>query len=717
MSLPPLPRDLRLRSLRLALAVAAVTGVALCLASPVVGIPGLESALVLGLVLPPFVALTCARRVVEYRRSGRPLEAPEILGAAAIIALGVLAVPVLLLLLNLLRVPACEPLAGLAFLALGPALGVLLGALVGTGLALLGGRGQLASTLAFSLPWVAALLGVVQFWSGPAIFVYGHFGGYFPGTLYDPDVEVTGVYVAFRLVTLAWLLGLAALVVAGLEPEAGRLRLSRMRRHPGWVVLAVLLLGAAITGDLLGESLGHRSSAASIAEALGGRVDGERCVVLLPREMPRRDAVRLAADCDHRVRQAERALGVTQPRPVTAYFFRDTGEKRRLMGASRTQVAKPWRHEVYLQLSEWPHPILFHEVVHVVVGNVGRGPFRVSGAFGGWLPDPAIIEGVAVALAWDAREGLTPHQWARAMLDGGLAPPLRNVGGLSFLLQPASRAYVASGSFVRWMRETRGPASVRQLYLTGDWEHALGTTVAEAEREWHRYLREEVELPAEARALARLRFERPGIFSQTCPHRVANLQTELRAALGAGDDVRAARTCRRILRIDPNHTSTRANLVGTLARLGRQDAAREELARLVGPPSAAPPLVAAARLRLADALWRRGRAGRGRRALPRAAHRAADRRQRAPDRGAPPRPRRRRSRRSRASRPAGAAPRPPGGCRRGHVPDRRAEPRPQRRPRRVPRRPAAHGPSALRPRAAAAAAGRRAGPADGTPPP
>jgi len=119
--------------------------------------------------------------------------------------------------------------------------------------------------------------------------------------------------------------------------------------------------------------------------------------------------------------------------------------------------------------------------------------------------------------------------------------------------------------------------------------------------------REEVELPEEARALAQLRFERPGIWGQICPHRIANLRAELGAELGAGDDARAAGTCREILELDEGQAGTRAALVGALARLGQRERAESELSQLVGPPSAAPPVVQEARKQLADALWRRDR--------------------------------------------------------------------------------------------------------------
>ncbi|HJL17625.1 MAG TPA: hypothetical protein RMH99_18320 [Sandaracinaceae bacterium LLY-WYZ-13_1] len=599
-------RILRLKSVRATLIVGGVATLAMGF-SPLLGAPGIESALVLGLLLPPFCGAIGVRVLDSLRREDRPAEAAEVLADALSAALLVVALPVALLLLNTLRVPVCAPLEGLAFLALGPGISVLLAAALGVGIGATVPRVRWATTLAVLAPFALAGLALWRFYDTPAIFAYGHLVGYFPGTIYDPDITVTPTYASFRGLSALWLLGLMGAFAAAWDPEARRPSPSTLRRRWRLGGTAALLLVAGLVGEALGPGLGHRSTPASIAEALGGRLEGERCVVIFPREMPRADARRLAEDCSFRVRRVEQVLGVRQPRPITAYFFRSADEKRALMGASNTYIAKPWRDEVYLQVSRWPHPVLFHEIVHVVAGNIGRGPFRVAGSVGGLLPSPAIIEGTAVAVAWDARQGLTPHQWARAMLEEELAPPLSSVRGLGFLLQPASRAYTTSGSFLRWVRDTQGSDVVRRLYLSSDWEEALGRPVEEAEAEWHAFLREDVALPREARALARLRFERPGIFGQICPHRIANLQDELGADLSAGDDVAAARTCRAILELDEGQASTRATLVGTLARLGRRDAARDQLETLVGPPSAARPLIHRARQGLADALWRRGR--------------------------------------------------------------------------------------------------------------
>ena len=603
----PFSQTLRLRSVRVAFFVAALLGVGLCF-SALLGSPGVESALVLGVILPPFCA-AIGVRVVDAQRGAPAL---VLLVHAMTLACLTLLIPIALFTLNMLRVPVCEPLLGYAFLALGPGAAVLLAAAVGVLIGAYVPRVRVATTLAVLTPIGFALVEIFGFYATPAIFGYGHFFGYFPGTLYDPDITIGVTYVSYRMLTFVWWAAIASGLAATWDPETRRASYRQLRERWQLGVLCIVLVvgGLALEGE--GHRLGHFSTAGTIAEALGGRRDGERCTVIYPRELPRTEAQRLADDCDFRVNRVERVLGVRQTERITAFFFRSSDEKRALMGASSTYVAKPWRREVYLQISDWPHPVLFHEVVHVVAGNIGVGPFRVAGGVGGLLPSPAIIEGVAVAVAWGEREGLTPHQWARAMLDIGLAPPLTSVEGLEFMLQPASRAYTTSGSFVRWLMDTEGTDVVRRLYLSGDWEQALGRPLAEAEVDWHRFLREEVELPEEARALAQARFERPGIFGSICPHAIANLRTELGGALAAGDDAGASERCRSILSLDEGQAYTRAMWVGALARLGQIDHAERELDRLIGPPSASLPVLQYAQQELGDALWRTGESGRAR---------------------------------------------------------------------------------------------------------
>lgn len=577
-------------STKIALALALALGAGLAI-FPLFGRPGAESAFVLGLLLPVLGGIVGARVASDPHR-----DAGALLGEATLGALLLWVLPVLLLAINMLRVRTCEPLLGFAFLALGPGIGTIYAAHLGLFFAGLTRRPSLAAWLGALAPIAALLLGLWRFYSGPAIAFYGHFAGYFPGLLYDVGTTLSETYFAFRATTLVWL----SLLVVGFatlweEDDRG---FGLPPNLPGSIVSLVLLV-AGVGLELAGGSLGFRSSVATIDETLGSVEEGMRCVVHAPRELGAADRERLIEDCDFRVRRAEEALGVTLDAPVQAFFYRNAAEKQRLMGAGRTYMAKPWRREVHLQLQAWPHPVLRHEVIHAVASAAADGPFHVGG---GLVPNPGLIEGVAVAIDWDEVDGLDPHDWARAMRASERLPPLVDVMGLDFLRLPHRNAYAAAGSFVRFLLDAEGAEKLVRAHRSGEIEATYGRTMEELEAAWHAHLDGE-ELDERARALAELRFARPSIFQTTCPHRLSRLGGQLGADLAAADGERVEATCAEILEIEPHHFGALAARVRARMRRGDRNGASEALEALSGAP---PQVLASAREAMADALWLRG---------------------------------------------------------------------------------------------------------------
>ena len=135
-------------------------------------------------------------------------------------------------------------------------------------------------------------------------------------------------------------------------------------------------------------------------------------------------------------------------------------QKAAAMGAKDTNVAKPWRAEVYLVLRPPPHPVLRHELAHVVIGAKAPGPFAMAGRFDGWVPNPGMVEGIAVAVE-ETRGDLTVHQWAAAMSKAELLPRLGHLFGFGFFTKHAGTAYTAAGSFTAWVREIFGPKALQ----------------------------------------------------------------------------------------------------------------------------------------------------------------------------------------------------------------------------------------------------------------
>ncbi|MDB4974709.1 MAG: hypothetical protein JWN48_3050 [Myxococcaceae bacterium] len=585
---------------RSALAFALLIAVLAC-ALPLTRTLGPESALLLSLTLSPWASAVAARRALRSAGKYTGALLAENIGMSWLL----LALPVLLLFANGLWVDPCDPIGGLRFIALGPLASLTLSALVGT----LAGSALRSAGWATAVAVLSPLFDAARAASGfvrsPAIFAYGHFFGYFPGTFYDRKVDVPDAWLSHRLQTGLIALGLWALLTAAREPVGGRLSAARLVEQRVTLALAAAAAFFSTWIARQASALHHVSSSASISAQLGSIIETAHCRAVLPRELPSGSAQRLAEDCEFRIQQLEQLLGVRENARITAFFFRSPEEKRDLMGAARVYIAKPWRREVYLQLADYPHPVLAHELAHIVARHAASGPFGVPGRLGGLIPEPTLIEGTAVALEPHARDELTPHQWAKAAQAAGLAPQLSSLLGLSFFGTNQALAYTLAGSFLRFVLETRGAESLRRVYRDASVERALGKPFSVLEREWKAYLAK-VPLPERAQALARLRFERPGVWSQVCPHLIEQLDGELGAALSAGDLEQAMRKCQAVLAIDQHDSDTRVTLASVLAQRGELDQARAQIGRLEQQPKAPSPTIARAKTAIADAEFATG---------------------------------------------------------------------------------------------------------------
>jgi hypothetical protein len=588
-----------LRSYRWALAFAAAVG-GVCAALPLLGTIGPESSLALSLLVSPWAAAAGARLSLR----SRGVASAALLGQALLVGLTLAGAGLGVLSLATLWGERCDPWAGLPFALLGPCCSLPLAAVVGAAVGALGLGPRAATLLAVALPAGEVARTLWGFVSTPGIFAFGHFFGYFSGTLYDRHAEVPSAWLWHRGFGAAIGITLALALSALRVRSEARVRLARARIAVPQALLS--LLGAALvaTFGLHAHTLGFRSDAAHIEAQLGQVVRTPRCRAVLPRELPLDQATRLAEDCELRIEQAARGLGVREQGPITAYFFRSVDEKRALMGAYRVYIAKPWRREVYVQLAGFPHPVLAHELAHVVGRLASDGVFGVPGRLGGLIPEPTLVEGLAVALDRSVSDELTPHQLAAAAHGLRIAPPLAELLGPRFLAQNQALAYTLAGSFLGFVGERYGAEALARVYRTADYAGTLGKPLDTLEGEWRVFL---AGLPSSdaARALAEQRFERPGVLSQVCPHDVEAREAELGDAVAARDLTAVVARADEVLAIDPTAHGARIAKLSALGALGDPGRATAELAAL-GDLRAPRTVLARARLALADAELARG---------------------------------------------------------------------------------------------------------------
>jgi hypothetical protein len=517
---------------------------------PLFGGPGYEQSLASGVLVPSAAAIAVALELSADQGVSPLASVGRALGTGGILALAAYVTAIL----HGLRVGMCDFFGGTVLFGLTAGCGALLASVWGACVAEVcrGWKRRRLGCVLLSLaaPLAGIAVSVARFYGSPMVFSYDPFFGYFSGTLYDTIVDVRTELWTYRAGTLATIAG-AVLVASALERAVGGgLALARTGGRLARLALGAACLLASLGVAVDGPALGHWQTASTIATSLGGRASGSRCDVIYPDSLLAEQASLLVRDCEQELAADEERLGAHLEGRVTAFVFRDANEKRRLMGAAETSIAKPWRREVYVQMAAYPHPILGHEVAHVVAGSFGRGPFRIAGALAGLWPNPGLIEGVAVAASPDEDE-LTGAQWARAMLDLGILPSMKNLFSLGFLGENASKSYTTAGAFVGWVLGRWGAPVVRSWYGGGSLEQLTGEGWPSLEGDFHAWLRS-LAMPPQASAYAKARFERPSVWARRCPHVVDALDRDADRCRDEHRYARAVALYDQALALDPH---------------------------------------------------------------------------------------------------------------------------------------------------------------------
>ncbi len=557
-----------------------ITGFALALgAMPLFGVLGYELALacsLVGAILGLDVGAALARAL---RRPSGEHEAPRSripaivrsTAAAIAISIALIAIPALVSAVRGLWIPTCDWSFGIvAYLAM-PIATTVLAATVGHAIGLaVPARRYVGAALAQLPLIVVAALAFHRFYTAPPVFTYNAVLGYFPGNLYDENVQLTSTLAWSRLEQLLAAIAAIALVAWRFDATMWRARIrGPLRRNPIALGIAVSSLVGAIALRTRSGELGYAIDAEDVEQALGGRIETEHFVIHYARTPDIEQSIQLIAN-DHEFRYAQvtSRIGIASSQKIRSFYFADRAHKARWMGARDVEMAKPWRHEIYLDHRAFPHGSLRHEIAHVVAAEFGDPWFGVAAQRVAGVPvwmSPGLIEGLAVALDWPAGfERLTPHESVRVLQAMGAKPSIARLIGLQFFSVSSASGYTTAGSFLRFLLETYGPDALREVYRSGgDFATAYGKPVAALEREWLAML-ETIAVPKAQIEGSKERFRVGSVFSRPCPHAVAKRREAAFEAAGAGHRERAIGLMRRVCADapeEPRHLLSLATLL------------------------------------------------------------------------------------------------------------------------------------------------------------
>ncbi|HEX4422543.1 MAG TPA: hypothetical protein VH165_31730, partial [Kofleriaceae bacterium] len=399
------------------------------------------------------------------------------LEAAGLAAL-IMAIPAAIAAVRGIWTPTCDWGFGIETYLAMPIVTAGLAAAVGHALGVVCGPRRFAGAAVAQLPLIGVVLGALwRFYSEPPVFTYNAILGYFPGNLYDENIQLRWPLVWSRLEDLAWAVALIAVVAARLDPVRHRVRwrgaLPGGRRVLALAVAAVAVAGGAALHHAAG-ALGYAPTAGDIEHVLDGRIETAHFIIHYAHTRDIDADIQLIAE-DHELRYAEvvAQLGVAPAGKLRSFYFADHDQKARWFGARDVEMAKPWRREIYLDHRGFPHGSLRHEIAHAVASAFGDPPFDVAARHGVFV-NPGLIEGLAVAIDWPGSyDRPTPHEAVRAMQDLGVQPAIGRLLSLEFFSVSSARGYTTAGSFLRYLLDTYGAAKLRVLYGSGgDFEAA-----------------------------------------------------------------------------------------------------------------------------------------------------------------------------------------------------------------------------------------------------
>ncbi len=575
---------------------------------PLFDVLGFERAFVTGLLCAPVTAAIGVALVARARTEGG-----DDLGRLFAVAVGLgglLLVPTIVAggLVELIRQP-CDPGEGLLFIVLIGGGGVVFGAAIGVTAATVGSRRTLAAGL-IALVLIADLAtSLHRLYAEPQIFVYSYAFGFWPGSLYDENLPITvalwgqrGLVVLIALAVVAW---------ARAFTDPASLLIFRGRTRWMGLLAAVVLTTAAVGVDREGETLGFDLDRGSVERALSRHVDRARYRIRVDPAMSNVQLARLEADVTLRIAQLDRFFGQAPADPITVFLYRTVDQKKRLMGAGRTQIARPWANEIHIHRFTFPHPTLKHELAHVFAAMFASGPFLVPAA-GTVMVNVGIVEGIAVAADWPARQ-MTVHEWTRAMRHLGLAPdPRQTLYPAGFWAISSGRAYTSAGSFIRHLIDRHGIERFAELYRTNEFERAYDEPLDSLVAEWERFI-DDLPLRPENLAIAEHRFRRPGIFEKVCAHTTAALARSGYAKLAAGDLEAAAAELEQVVENRPGSVDDLLALAEGFAKAGDLERARGYVERARNREGITAESVTRSDSAAADLAWRSGDRGAARR--------------------------------------------------------------------------------------------------------
>ncbi|MGI9533763.1 MAG: hypothetical protein ACR2NW_02330 [Thermodesulfobacteriota bacterium] len=479
---------------------------------PLIGVLGYEYAVISALLFS-FISVFISAEIINdyYSKPLSNINTSDVLIKLVLINISLLLANFLVGLVSSFFKKDCNIELGIGFYILIPLITVIfstsIGVLTGT---IFKRRGFITGSIILFLIIIYSLWAL---YSQQHIFFYNAIIGYFPGSVYDKNIQITSTLIIYRTVIFLWAILIFTTVLTINASRKKGLGLSHIFIL---IVLACLLIFSYYKQEEFGIKYSREYIKTNI---LPETYESAHFLIHYSPGSKAAENIELIAD-DHEWRYSEVSdyLDIDLEKKINSYVYPDIESRKKYFGSLHSTVANPIHQEIHQVYGTFPINELKHELVHILSSEFGTSLLKIS-------PKMGLIEGIAVAVDWPM-DTMDKHQLAKTLvINGELNGSLKDLIGFSFWYYPQSVSYTLMGSYSRYLIDNFGVENFKGYYKTGD-TGVYGKDEDKLIASWIKYLNNKVELPEDAKKFSEHKFSEKSVFEDSCPRKTEKFVVE-----------------------------------------------------------------------------------------------------------------------------------------------------------------------------------------------
>ncbi len=393
-----------------------------------------------------------------------------------------------------------------------------------------------------------------EIYFNPQVYVFNPLIGFFPGTIYDEGISVSGKLILYRFLNLLFFGWIVSAIL--------RLKRDKKKRLILFVVKVLFILAAFF---FLSPYLGFSTTFNSLTNTLSKSVITEHFVIHFDKRIDTQKIKMLTLNHEYYYQELEKYFEENLDEKTHSFIFYDNDQKKELFGSRNADVAKPWLNQIYISMGNWEHT-LKHELAHCFSAKFGTGFLKLASGL-----NPLLIEGIAEAADGNYDDN-SLHFMAALAYNSGYDVDMKNLlSKFGFFSNVSSISYIYAGSFTQYLIDNYGISKFKEYYLNGEFPKSYRLNLNKTLKEYYSFLTKTDYSYTEHQA--HYYYGRRSLFHKICPRAISEQLNDGWEQLSGYDFVGAQLSFASIL----NKTDNYSALMGLIRAYEKQDSLFEAI--------------------------------------------------------------------------------------------------------------------------------------------